>query len=173
MFLTYSMLLAFVCLVLSLIGREALRRYRVWKRAKNAPKISKIVGVVRSFQKAFAFLVEIDGFLGMGFSKVEGLYWARDAEGQSLDFYNRITLTRGLVSYPKDPNEMQLWFGAAEPRNVSIVFLNRDGNVTSRLFLGKCKPVTYYLSDPDNGADENVCESIELVRTESISPSTV
>lgn len=144
-------------------ARQLVRAIR--RKLRKKPTKPAIVGIPRTFQRAYAFVVFVDGFRWKAFSKVEGLDWRRNMEGKNV--YGRITLSRGLVNFGADGGEMQEWYVAGTPRAVSIEFLDRDGRPVSHVYLGQRTPVAYRLSDPDNSIDQNIIESIELASLET------
>ncbi len=143
-----------------------------------------IVGTPRSFDKKFAFLVEVDGFVSFAFSKCSGLKCSiaeiKHYEGGTLipnksagrlDFAD-ITLERGAT---RGNIDMLLWFGnvANAPANIGlkevlykrhldIVQLDRDGEPLKRYSVFNAWVKEFDAGEWDNGADENVMEKMVL-----------
>lgn len=175
LFSQYGMKIAMVCLgfALFVVGTFGIfgtligafvygrRLFRFVKRKLAPVKPLPTKHLWRSFQKAYAFLVEIEGFTSLGFCKVAGLSWTRGRAGLLGDC--PITLSRGLQTY--EPNlEMIAWMKSGEARHVTVRLLSRDGERSGLIELGRCTPIRYYLPDLDNASDSNVLESLMLQR---------
>lgn len=142
-----------------------------------------IVGTPRSFDKKFAFLIEIDGFTYFGFSKCselkcevaeithyEGGTLIPNKSAGRLKFGD-ITIERGAT---RDV-DMFLWFGnvANAPANIGltevgykrhmdIIQLDRDGTPLKRWSLFNAWPKEFTAGEWDNNVDENVVEKLVL-----------
>lgn len=115
-----------------------------------------VVAQPRVFQKAFAFLVEIEGFKSHGFNWVDGLSW------DNSNVYpppGVLRLKRGKMVGDTDLLD---WFTERpfNRRRIVVKLLNRDGFVQQRIGLEVHEFKTYDLSPLDNNADENVQESV-------------
>lgn len=130
-------------------ARAFVRRLRLKKQAR----IFRDLAPVCTFQKAFAFLVEIDGFSSLISGKVVGLVW-----GQKF-VSNLVTVSRGFKNFPWN-GDLIAWYQSGEARNVTIRMLSRDGAIVGVIQLGKCQPIRYFLSDFDNNSDECLTESM-------------
>lgn len=143
-----------------------------------------IVGTPRTFNKKFAFQIQIDGFGWAGFSKASALKAKiaeiKHYEGGTLlpekslgrvDFEN-LTLERGAT---RTDNDMYVWFTmcvsapsnigvkeTAYKRNADLVQLDRDGEVLARYTIYNCFPVEFEAGEWDNTVDENVIEKMVL-----------
>jgi len=142
-----------------------------------------IVGTPRTFDKSFAFVIEIDGFFSFGFSKCSPLVCAiaeiKHYEGGTLipnksagrlDFKD-ITLERGATR----DLDMFLWFGNAAnapaniglkefayKRHLDIVQLDRDGEPLKRWSLFNAWVKEFTAGEWNNGEDANVIEKCVL-----------
>jgi len=142
-----------------------------------------VTGRPRSFYKKFKFIVEIDNVTYAGFTtcselsgevaKVEqweGGSLIPDKSPGRLTFAD-VTLERGAT----DDQDMFLWFrevanaaanaGLVDPRykrNMDIVQQDRDGSTLVRWRCKRAWPTKFVAGAWDNGADENVMESVTL-----------
>lgn len=142
-----------------------------------------IVGTPRSFDKKFAFIVEIDGFFSFAFSKCSALKCnvaeIVHYEGGSLIpnksagrlTFADITLERGAAR----DLDMFIWFGMVAnaaanvglkevgyKRHLDIIQLDRDGEPLKRWSIFNAWPKEFDAGEWDNGADENVLEKMVL-----------
>ncbi len=142
-----------------------------------------IVGTPRSFDKSFAFVVEIDGFFSFGFSKCSAL----EMETAVIEHYEGGTLiankSAGRLKFPDITLErgatrnldMFIWAGnvanapaniglteVAYKRHLDIVQLDRDGTPLKRWTLVNAWPHKFTAGAWDNNADSNVIESLVL-----------
>lgn len=143
------------------------------------------VGFARTFDKKFAFTVEIDGFTSAGFMKCSALEAEvkeiQQHEGGALIpnksagrvEYKDVTLERGATRLDWDA---MAWFAqvagapvqtplAREPfykRHLSITQRDRDGTPTRRYDLFGAWPKTFVAGEWDNTVDENVIEKLTL-----------
>lgn len=143
-----------------------------------------VVGTPRTYDKKFAFLLEIDGFTSMRFAKVgpleveiaevkqyEGGSLTPDKSPGRVDFKD-ITCERGATQTDFD---MYLWLvsvynaasntGLIEPlfkRHGDLVQLNRAGLPIKRWTIFGAWPKMFTAGDWDNNADENVIEKLVL-----------
>ena len=143
-----------------------------------------IIGTPRTFNKKFAFQLQIDGFGWAGFSKCSALKSkiaeVKHYEGGTLlpnkslgrvEFDN-LTLERGATS---TDNDMYVWYTmciaapanigvkeVAYKRNSDLVQLDRDGEILERWTIYNCFPVEYEAGEWDNNSDETVIEKMVL-----------
>lgn len=143
-----------------------------------------VTATPRTFDKKFAFLFEIDGFLSAGFSKMSALEVeiaeVKQYEGGSLtpdkspgrvDFKD-ITLERGATRFDLDAYAWLISVvnagantGLSEPlfkRHADLVQLDRAGLITKRWTLFDCWPKGFTAGEWDNNADENVIEKLVI-----------
>ena len=142
-----------------------------------------VIGNPRSFHKKFKFIVEIDSISSAKFQKCSEL----SSEIANVEYYEGgslipdkspgrlkfadITLERGAS---KD-NELFQWFqtvakasanaglvDAQYKRNLDIVQQDRDGTTIRRYRVTNAWPTKFVAGEWDNGADENVMESLTL-----------
>lgn len=126
--------------------------------------MSTTIAEPRTFQKAFAFLVEIEGFKSRGFSEVRGLSWDAQDGVHDLESSNpQLRLKRGKVVGDMDLLD---WFNErpAVRRRIVVQLLNGDGLVQQRIGLTVNKFKTYDLSPLDNYAE------LSTLRVEHNSP---
>jgi len=143
-----------------------------------------VTATPRSFDKKFAFLFEIDGFLSAGFSKMsalevevaevkqyEGGRLIPDKSPGRVDFKD-ITLERGATRADFDA---YLWFtsvvnaqanvGLDDPffkRHGDLIQLDRSGLIIKRWTIFNAWPKMFTAGDWDNNADENVIEKLVI-----------
>jgi len=143
--------------------------------------MAAIEGLVRSFYKKFKFRVEIQGVIWAGFQTCGDIAievaTIEHHEGGSLvpnKSPGRVTvpdveLTRGGT----DDLDLYAWMqqvvaaggilvDPSQKRSVDIVQQDRAGGELRRWTLINAYPVRWKAGDWDNGADENVIESITL-----------
>lgn len=143
-----------------------------------------VIATPRTYNKKFAFRVEIDGFPFAGFRKCSGLEAeiavVKQYEGGALtpqkslgrvDFKD-ITLERGAT---RTDISMYQWFIQAVnapantglgdqlvKRHADIVQLDRTGLEIARWTIVNALPIGFTAGDWDNDADENVIEKLVL-----------
>ena len=142
-----------------------------------------ILGSARIFHKRFKYLCEIDGVGWAGFQKCSELSVevakVQAFEGGSLIpnkspgrlTFADVTLERGatqdqdLFNWMSDVAIASANAGLVEPlfkRGVDIVQQDRDGSTLRRWSLAQAWPIKFVAGEWDNGADENVIESVTL-----------
>lgn len=142
-----------------------------------------VTGKPKSFFKKFKFIVEIDRVKSAGFqqcselsaeiAKIEyfegGSVIANKSPGR-LSFTD-VTLNRGatkdldLFNWFKEVIDTSSGLGRVDfdyKRNLDIVQQDRNGSTLRRWSLTASFPLKFVAGDWDNGADENVIESVTL-----------
>jgi phage tail-like protein len=142
------------------------------------------VGLPRTFDKKFAFLLNIDGFGWAGFTKCSELKvdvaQVKQYEGGTLlaqksagrADYADISLERGAT---RGDIDMYTWMSMviagpanmgvkemAYKRHADLLQLDRDGEILKRYSIFWAWPTSFSAGDWDNNADENVIEKLTL-----------
>jgi phage tail-like protein len=143
-----------------------------------------VKGTPRSFNKKFAFIVEIEGIEVAAFTKCSEISGevavVEQWEGGKLIpnkspgklTVSDVTLERGVAKGDSDLYEwwLQVVSGSANKglvdddykRSVDVIQLDRDGSVIQRWTLDNAWPNKFVAGEWDNEADENLVESITL-----------
>lgn len=142
-----------------------------------------VIGNVKSFDKKFKFLVQIDGLLSAAFQKCsaleveaavikhhEGGVLTPNKSPGKLDF-KAVTLERGATRN----EELWLWFkmvahaaanaGLVDPgfrKNMDIVQQDRSGVTIKRWRCTGCWPSSFTAGEWDNEADEVVIQKVVI-----------
>ncbi len=140
-----------------------------------------VVGVPKVFDKKFSFLVQIDGYTSMAFSKMSGLEAEvaeiKQYEGGALIpnksagrlEFKDVTLERGATRQDRDS---LIWFATValqpiskEPlykRTLRLIQNERNGETAKMWMLVGAWPKNFVAGDWDNTVDENVIEKLTL-----------
>ncbi len=122
------------------------------RRARKA-SAPIVVGRPRTFLKTYAFSVKIPGFVSSFFSSCSAV--------SEFGEHAVIQLRRAV-----DPENVDMvkWAASGDARAVVICALSRDGEVKREIYFGKARPSAYSVGPFDNASDDNLMETLHLVR---------
>lgn len=113
----------------------------------------------KTFQKAYAFVVEIEGFKSISFVTCDGIDFRTAGDHPGILRLTRRHDVRDMdfLFWYKFPME-----NSRQGRMIKIMFLDRGGNISARYQIEKTRLIGLKFSELNNGEDSNLMEIAEI-----------